>query len=78
MALKKPTITDCIDAKEHAWLIVSEETDADGSHWEHRWCQKCGVLTQVIYDEEGQPIAVLNEDGSHYLQTPKVLSMLIK
>ena len=78
MALKKPTITSCIDSKDHQWLIVAEETDAQGGKWEHRWCQKCGALTQVTYDGNGQPIAVLNQDKSIYLMIPKVLNAVAK
>lgn len=78
MALKKPTITHCIDGKDHSWLIVSEETDDGGSQWEHRWCSKCGVLTQITYNESGEPIAVMNGDNTHYLMVPKVLGMVTK
>ncbi|MBF0528789.1 MAG: hypothetical protein HQK55_05875 [Deltaproteobacteria bacterium] len=77
MALQKPTITQCVDGKGHAWMIVSEEGD-DANKWEHRWCQKCGVLTQVTYDPQGQPIAALNDDGTQYLMTPKVLMAVIR
>lgn len=77
MALQKPTITQCVDAKGHAWMIVSEEGGGD-NRWEHRWCQKCGVLTQVTYDQDGQPLAVMNDDGTHFLVVPKILLALIK
>jgi hypothetical protein len=78
MALQKPTLTQCLDGKEHAWLIVVEETDASGALWEHRWCQKCGGLTQVTYDASGQPIAVMGEDKAHFFMTPKILGLFIK
>ena len=78
MSLKRPTITSCIDGKEHAWLIVSEEGGADDVTWEHRWCQKCGTLTQVTYDGEGNAIAVMNKDNTHYLLVPKVLNAVAK
>jgi hypothetical protein len=78
MGLQKPTITTCIDGKEHAWLIVSEETGAGQAAWEHRWCQKCGTLTQVTYDDEGNAIAVMNRDNTHYFLVPKVLNAVAK
>ena len=78
MALQKPTISKCIDGKDHSWLIVTEETDANNAKWEHRWCKKCGALTQVTYDESGQPIAVMNDDNTHYLMRPKVLDIVAK
>ena len=78
MALNKPSITHCIDGKAHAWMIVSEEKDGSGAQWEHRWCQKCGALTQVTYNENGEPIAVMNKDNTHFLMVPKVLGLVIK
>ena len=78
MSLKKPTISSCIDGKGHGWLIVSTETDENGAPWEHRWCQKCGVITQVTYNEKGEPIAALNSDNSHYLMVPKVLDAVTR
>lgn len=78
MALKRPTITSCIDDKGHAWLIVSEETDDGGQLWEHRWCQKCGALTQVVYNSKGEPIAVKNPNDTPFLLIPKVLLSVTK
>ena len=78
MALKKPTITSCIDGKDHIWMIVAEETDAKGGKWEHRWCQKCGVVTQVTYNDAGEPIAVMSANNTHYLLVPKVLDYVTK
>lgn len=78
MALVKPTISQCIDGRGHSWMIVSEETDNNGAKWEHRWCNKCGVLTQVTYDESGEPIAVMADDKNLYLMIPKVLDLVIK
>ena len=78
MALIKPTITSCIDGKDHGWLIVNEETDEAGGHWEYRWCQKCGALTQVTYNDQGQPVAVMNDDQTHFIMIPKVLNAVIR
>jgi hypothetical protein len=78
MALKKPTISSCVDGKDHLWLIVAEEKNEDQPSWEHRWCQKCGALTQVTYDEAGQAIAVMDQNNSHFLMLPKVLAGLAK
>ncbi len=78
MAMKKPTITECIDGKGHGWLIVCEEVDPEGAKWEHRWCQKCGALTQVTYNAQGEPIAVMADDKSYYLMVPKVLNAVIR
>ena len=76
--MKKPTITTCIDGKGHAWLIACEETDERGGKWEHRWCQKCGALTQVTYNEQGEPIAVVNSDKTPFLLVPKVVDAVTK
>ena len=78
MSLKKPTITECIDGKGHFWMVVSEEVDAHGIQWEHRWCQKCGGLTQVTIDDQGQAVAAMTDDKNYYLMLPKVLSAVIK
>jgi hypothetical protein len=78
MTLKKPTITECVDGKEHAWLIVSEEKDEQNHVWEHRWCQKCGALTQVIFNSDGVPVAVMNEDKTPFVMVPKVLAAVIR
>ncbi len=79
MALQKPQISVCIDGKTHAWMIVAEE-ESQGSavKLEHRWCKKCGCLTQVGFGADGQPIVAVDEDGSPHLATPKILDALIK
>ena len=59
-------------------MVVSEEVDAQGMHLEHRWCQKCGGITQVIINEQGQAIAAMADDKNYYLMLPKVLSAMIK
>ncbi|MDR1921080.1 MAG: hypothetical protein LBS31_04965 [Candidatus Adiutrix sp.] len=81
MALQKPQISTCIDGKGHVWLIVAEETPPEGGQgprMEHRWCKKCGCLTQVGFNSEGQPIVAVDEDGSPHLAVPKILDALIK
>ncbi|MEW5724956.1 MAG: hypothetical protein AB1896_17730 [Thermodesulfobacteriota bacterium] len=78
MALQKPTITNCVDGKEHTWLIVTEENDEQGTRFEHRWCQKCGALTQVVYDENQAPVAVLGPDNNPYLMVPKIMAAVAK
>ena len=78
MALKRPTISSCIDDKGHTWLIVSEEKDQNGQQWEHRWCQKCGALTQVVYNDQGEAIAVNNPNNTPFLLIPKVLLSVTK
>jgi len=45
MKIKKPSFGKCIDGELHDWLIVSEEPDFG---IEHRWCAKCGGLTQFL------------------------------
>ena len=77
MAYQKPNITQCIDGRNHSWMIVSEE-EINGTSWEHRWCQKCGALTQVTYNEEGEAIAVMDDNGNHYLMQPVILSKIAK
>jgi hypothetical protein len=79
MALQKPKIFDCIDGKAHVWMIVAEENAPDQSgHLEHRWCKKCGCLTQVGFDSAGQATVAIDEDGSPHLAAPKILDVLIK
>lgn len=79
MALQKPQISDCIDGKPHTWMIVAEENPGDpGARLEHRWCKKCGCLTQVGFDSAGQATVAVDDDGSPHLATPKILDVLIK
>ncbi|MDR1044287.1 MAG: hypothetical protein LBP33_04100 [Candidatus Adiutrix sp.] len=78
MALQKPQITSCIDGKAHAWMIVAEDSSGEGGRLEHRWCKKCGSLTQVGFGADGQPIVAVDEDGTPHLATPKILDALIK
>jgi hypothetical protein len=79
MALQKPDISICIDGKTHIWMIVAEENAPGGtSRLEHRWCKKCGCLTQVGFGADNQPVVAVDEDGSPHLVTPKILAALIK
>lgn len=80
MALQKPQISTCLDGRDHNWLIVATEDPmaGDDSRLEHRWCRKCGCLTQVGLDLDGQPVAAIGEDGQPYLVTPKILELIIK
>ncbi len=77
MALQKPSISECIDGKDHTWMIVAEDS-AGGVRLEHRWCKKCGCLTQVGFDADNQPAVAVDEDGSPHLSVPKILDVLIK
>lgn len=77
MALQKPQVTECIDGKAHIWMIVAEDR-TDDNRLEHRWCKKCGCLTQVGFGPDGQPVVAVDEDGSPHLAVPKILSVLIK
>ncbi|MCL2029611.1 MAG: hypothetical protein FWG97_04270 [Deltaproteobacteria bacterium] len=79
MALQKPEISVCIDGKTHVWMIVAEDnSQGDDFRLEHRWCKKCGCLTQVGIGLDNQPVVAVNEDGSPHLATPKILAALIK
>jgi len=79
MALQKPDISVCIDGKTHSWMIVAEDnSQGDGFRLEHRWCKKCGCLTQVGMGSDNQPVVAVSEDGSPHLATPKILAALIK
>ena len=80
MALQKPQISVCIDGKAHIWMIVAEDTTQGeaGTRLEHRWCKKCGCLTQVGFGADNQPVVAVDEDGSPHLAAPKILSVLIK
>ena len=80
MALQKPQISVCIDGKTHIWMIVAEDNSQGdpASRLEHRWCKKCGCLTQVGFGPDDQPVVAVDEDGSPHLATPKILEALIK
>jgi hypothetical protein len=79
MALQKPEISVCIDGKTHVWMIVAEDnSQSDDYRLEHRWCKKCGCLTQVGIGSDNQPVVAVGEDGSPHLATPKILAALIK
>lgn len=77
MALQKPQVAECIDGKAHIWMIVAED-QAEGVHLEHRWCKKCGCLTQVGLGPDNQPVIAVDEDGAPHLAVPKILNVLIK
>ncbi len=67
----------CADGQEHDWLLVAEEEDED-IQLEHHWCQKCGCLTQVGFDSEGQELMAVDEDGQPHLDVPSLLMDLAK
>lgn len=80
MALQKPQIAVCIDSKNHSWMAITVEEKADQGEGrlEHRWCRKCGCLTQVGFNADGQPVVATNDDDTPYLVNPKILDALIK
>lgn len=80
MALQKPQISTCIDGRDHSWMIITTEAPTPGgdSGLEHRWCRKCGCLTQVGHGPDGMPVAAVGEDGAPYLIVPKILEALVK
>lgn len=82
MALQKPQITVCIDNKTHSWMTVAVEEKVDQDkcrRLEHRWCRKCGCLTQVGFiTDDSQPVVATNDDDTPYLVNPKILDALIK
>lgn len=80
MALQRPVISECIDGKAHVWMIVAEDNAPDDpcTRLEHRWCKKCGCLTQVGFVEDNQPVVAVDEDGSPHLAAPKILDALTK
>ena len=79
MALQKPEISVCIDGKTHIWMIVAEDNSSgEGFRLEHRWCKKCGCLTQVGFGADNQPVVAVAEDGAPHLATPKILAAIIK
>ncbi|MDR1051819.1 MAG: hypothetical protein LBP95_12270 [Deltaproteobacteria bacterium] len=80
MALQKPLISTCIDGKQHSWMVVAEDAVQNGDivKLEHRWCKKCGCLTQVGISTDGQPVVAVNEAGTPHLAVPKILDVTIK
>ena len=80
MAMQKPQISACIDGKPHSWMVVAEESIQSGdiTKLEHRWCKKCGCLTQVGITAEGQPVVAVNEQGTPHLAVPRILDVMIK
>ena len=72
----KPTVRRCMDGKDHHWLVVNEDTDVvKKTRWERRWCEKCGVLTQVTIDDEGKATVLLSGRKPH-LVVPKILKAI--
>lgn len=60
-------------------MIVAEDlSQGADARLEHRWCKKCGCLTQVGFSTEGQPVVAVDQDGTPHLATPKILAVLIK
>jgi hypothetical protein len=80
MAMQKPQISTCIDGKPHSWMVVAEESLQSGDivKLEHRWCKKCGCLTQVGISNDGQPVVAVNEAGTPHLAVPRILDVMIK
>ncbi|MDR1040768.1 MAG: hypothetical protein LBR80_11525 [Deltaproteobacteria bacterium] len=80
MAMNKPQISTCIDSKPHSWMVVSEEPVQNGDivRLEHRWCKKCGCLTQVGVTATGDPVVAVNEAGAPHLAVPRILDIIIK
>lgn len=80
MAMQKPQISTCIDGKPHSWMVVAEDAVQSGDivRLEHRWCKKCGCLTQVGISNEGQPVVAVNEAGTPHLAVPRILDVMIK
>ncbi|MBU2548175.1 MAG: hypothetical protein KKB20_07200 [Proteobacteria bacterium] len=78
MKAQQPTISVCIDGKNHIWLIVSSFALDGGAPAEHRWCQKCGALTQVMIDESGEAVVLTDGNAEPYLVLPKILDIMIK
>ncbi|MDR1546462.1 MAG: hypothetical protein LBU12_07120 [Deltaproteobacteria bacterium] len=78
--MQKPIISTCIDGKSHSWMVVAEENVQSGDiiKLEHRWCKKCGCLTQVGISAEGQPVVAVTETGAPHLAIPRILDVMIK
>ncbi|MDR2339157.1 MAG: hypothetical protein LBF40_03350 [Deltaproteobacteria bacterium] len=81
MAMQKPQISVCIDGKPHSWMVVAEETMSgydDIVKLEHRWCKKCGCLTQVGITSTGEKVVAVNDVGSPHLAVPRILDIITK
>ncbi|MDR2352852.1 MAG: hypothetical protein LBF22_06750 [Deltaproteobacteria bacterium] len=78
--MQKPQISVCIDSKPHSWMVVAEEPVQSGDivKLEHRWCKKCGCLTQVGITADGEPVVAVNEGGTPHLAVPRILEIIIK
>jgi len=77
MSMQEPGISVCVDGETHSWMIVAEDNSQnDGLRLEHRWCEKCGCLTQVCIGSDNKPAVALNEEGLPYLVTPEILAAL--
>ncbi|MDR2349630.1 MAG: hypothetical protein LBF41_03240 [Deltaproteobacteria bacterium] len=80
MAMQKPQIGTCIDSKPHSWMVVATEpvNDGDVIKMEHRWCKKCGCLTQVGITESGEFVVAVNEAGEPHLAVPRILDFVVR
>ncbi|MDR2198055.1 MAG: hypothetical protein LBR53_01075 [Deltaproteobacteria bacterium] len=81
MAMQKPLISVCIDGKPHSWMVVAEEAMNNGDDivkLEHRWCKKCGCLTQVGITTAGEPVVAVSDNGAPHLAVPRILDIIIK
>lgn len=59
-------------------IVAEDNSQGPEGRLEHRWCKKCGCLTQVGFSPDGQPVVAVDQDGTPHLATPKILSALIK
>jgi hypothetical protein len=74
----KPTVKRCVDGGDHHWLVVNEDTDiVKKTRWERRWCEKCGVLTQVTVDDDGNATVLLKGTRPH-LVVPKLVQLMTR
>lgn len=60
-------------------MVVNEDTDIISQRrWQRRWCQKCGSLTQVYINDEGEAVALLNEKKKPHLVLPQLAILASK
>jgi hypothetical protein len=61
-------------------MVVSSESVEIGDivKMEHRWCKKCGCLTQVGVTSDGELVVAVGEDGAPHLAVPRILDLVIK
>ncbi len=79
MKLIRPTVTACVDGKEHLWTVVQSDIDVvKGTRTERRWCKKCGALIQVRLTSQGEAVVQASKNKTPHLMLPQLVKAASK